>query len=59
MLSFVLIVNNGIMRLVIECETAALTWFEEWFLYFEYMWGRTLSREVDAAVKYKVSKKMI
>ena len=34
----------------------SLTWLEEWFFFFEYKWGRTLLRWIDAASVYKVHK---
>ncbi len=29
-----------------------LTWFEEWFMHFEYNWGRTLTGYRDAKMVY-------
>jgi len=35
-----------------EISKKEKAWFEEWFLHFEYKWGRTLARLWDAAVVY-------
>ena len=48
MLSFIVIVCNA-KKDVIESTSSSLTWFEEWFFYFEFVWGRTLLRWQDAA----------
>jgi hypothetical protein len=43
---------------MIEKHTS-LTWLEECFFYFEFVWGRTLSRWIDACSVYKISKKRL
>ena len=40
------------------CDTV-LTWFEEWFFHFEYKWGRTLKRLVDAKKYYGPQEKYL
>ena len=47
MLSYIFLVCNGDAELVKQRRTS-LTWYEEWFFHFEYKWGRTLARWVDA-----------
>ena len=41
------IVCNGDVMKMME-TTSTLTWFEEWFLLFEMVWGKTLTQWVDA-----------
>ena len=47
MLSYIFIVCNGDVELV-QQRHSSLTWYEEWFFHFEFEWGRTLTRWVDA-----------
>jgi hypothetical protein len=47
LLRFLLIVCDGDIELLVSRETT-LTWFEEWFLYLEFVWGKTVTT-VDAA----------
>ncbi|KAL7425767.1 hypothetical protein ACHAXH_000124 [Discostella pseudostelligera] len=47
MLSYIFLVCNGDAELVKQQRTS-LRWYEEWFFHFEYKWGRTLTRWVDA-----------
>jgi hypothetical protein len=39
LLRFLLIVCDGDIELLVSRETT-LTWFEEWFLYLEFVWGK-------------------
>ena len=48
MLSYIFTVCNGEIELV-QQRHSSLTWYEEWFFHFEFVWGRTLTRWVDAA----------
>ena len=48
LMSFIFLVCNGDV-LVMTKTSSVLTWFEEWFFFFEMMWGRTIVRWVDAA----------
>ena len=47
MLAYIILVCNGDHQKMTMTVTS-LTWLEEWFLYFELLWGRTLERYVDA-----------
>lgn len=38
--------------------TSSLTWFEEWFLFFEMVWGRLLLCWTDADRTFKIEKKI-
>lgn len=53
LLAFLAIICNGDIEKV--CETAScLTWFEEWMMYAEYIWGKTGTRWEDIAHNYRV-----
>jgi hypothetical protein len=39
LLSFVVVLCDGDLVQMMEKETS-MTWFEEWFLYFQWEWGR-------------------
>ena len=47
MLSFVSVVCNGDFSLI-ECAPSTLSWYEEWIFYFEFIWGKSLTRWDDA-----------
>jgi hypothetical protein len=46
MLAFIVLVCNADRGKMTETKMS-LTWMEEWFVYFEYLWGRTLTRWLD------------
>ena len=48
-----MIVCNGDFR-VMERRQSALTWFEEWMLFFEMLWGKTHIRVEDLVGRYRV-----
>jgi hypothetical protein len=50
LLAFVAVVCNGDASIIKE-SFSTLTWYEEWFLYFEVVWGRTLRRWEDVCSK--------
>jgi hypothetical protein len=54
LLCYVIIVCNGNLSLMMETSTS-LTWFEEWFFFFEMLWGRTLIRWLDAERVYGIN----
>jgi hypothetical protein len=56
LIAFIVILNNGDIDQMLETVTN-LTWFEEYFLYFERIWGRTATRWADCENKYKISEK--
>jgi hypothetical protein len=39
--------------------TSELTWLEEWFFYFEMVWGKSLHRWIDAQATYKLTDKLL
>jgi hypothetical protein len=51
MLAFISVVSNGNIDEITN-TTSTLTWLEEWYLYFEIIYGKTISRYVDAIDKY-------
>ena len=51
MIAFIISVCGGDAKLVMERRTS-LTWYEEWYFFFEFEWGRTLTRWQDAKAKY-------
>ena len=54
LLSFVLIVCNGSLDLMTK-KLTCLTWCEEWFMYFEWAYGRTHMSLGNLARAYKTS----
>ena len=52
MIGMIVIICNGDHDKMIS-RRSSLTWFEEWFFYFEFKWGRTITRWVDAKAVYK------
>ena len=49
LLSFIIIVCNGDAKTMANSCSGILTWYEEWFFFFEFCYGRTLIRWIDAA----------
>ena len=56
--SYIFIVCNGSVDSITSKKTV-LTWFEAWFMHFEYKWGRTLTLVSDGAATYGPIKKYI
>jgi hypothetical protein len=54
MLGYIAILCKGDINEITTSSTT-LTWFEEYYLFFEVLYGRSLSRWVDAVIKYRVS----
>ena len=46
MIAYIAIICNGDFSWIRE-RRSSLTWFEEWFLYFEWKFGQTARRQVD------------
>ena len=51
LLSYIFIVCNGDIDVVMD-RRSVLTWFEAWFMHFEFKWGRTLARAKDVSATY-------
>ena len=58
MFKYICIVCDGDINKMISTESH-LTWYEEWMIFFEYLWGRTHSRFEDLSALYKVPKKEV
>jgi hypothetical protein len=58
LLVFIVIVCNGSIEEMMV-KNSSLTWFEEWVLYFEFVWGRTCIRGIDAEEKYGLVRSVI
>ena len=56
MLAYIIIIRNGNHDKMIEKKTR-LTWLEEWFFFFEYLWGRTIIRWWDSEKVMKIDRK--
>ena len=56
LLSYIAIICNGDADTMFASRSQ-LTWFEEWLLYFEILWGRTWTRWEDLCSMYKISRK--
>ena len=55
MLAYIILVCNGDHDKMTQ-KTSTLTWLEEWFFAFEYLWGRTCIRWWDSEKIYKVNR---
>lgn len=58
LLSYITVVCNANFDTMTSTQSE-MTWFEEWFLYLEVVWGRSCARWVDFEAKYKVSRKVL
>jgi hypothetical protein len=56
LIAFIVVLSNGDMEEMTK-TTTSLTWFEEWFLYFERIWGKRITRWTDCKQKYKISQR--
>ena len=54
LISYALLSCNGDYNQMTRNQSY-LTWLKEWFLCFEYVWGRTLQQWINAAAVYKSS----
>lgn len=54
MVAYIVVLNNGNMETLIE-TTTEMTWFEEWMLFFERVWGKSCTRWADCRRKYHIS----
>ena len=51
MMVYIILVCNGDWERMTESVTGIMTWFEEWYFYFEFMWGRTMTTWNVATMK--------
>jgi hypothetical protein len=58
MLCYIIIINKGNVNAILNnTSSKTMTWFKEWMLVFEWLWGRPISRWCDARQKYGMSEK--
>ena len=58
LLAYVFILYNGDIKIIQE-RRSSLTWYEEWYSYFQFGWGRTLSRWIDLEKEYGLCSKVM
>jgi len=58
LLSFIFVACDGDINLI-QKRCSPLTWLEEWFFYFEFKWGRSLTNGWTATDKYGPDKKVM
>jgi DDE superfamily endonuclease len=58
MISFICVVCNADIQ-EMGHTISNLTWLEEWHLFFERLYGRSVTRMVDCIMKYKTNEKLI
>jgi len=58
LLSYIFVVCNGDIKNVSK-RSSSLTWYEEWFMHFEYIWGKSLTRIIDVEKEYGIGHKQI
>jgi hypothetical protein len=58
MLSYISIVCDGNIK-EMTTSTSTLTWFEEWYMYLEIVYGKSASRWVDVSLKYNASNRTL
>lgn len=58
LLAYVFIVCNGDFDTIVE-RRSVLTWFEAWFMHFEFKWGRTMPRMQDVVATYGPDKQYL
>ena len=56
MMQYVLVVCNGEFN-KLQKRVSTMAWFEEWLLYFELIWGRTLLQQEDVITTYYIPTK--
>mmetsp|Transcript_10153 Transcript_10153/g.21805 ORF Transcript_10153/g.21805 Transcript_10153/m.21805 type:complete len:297 (+) Transcript_10153:672-1562(+) len=58
MFSYIIVVCNGDVDLI-QKRCSSLTWYEEWFLFFEMTWGRSMLRHEDFERVYGINHRYI
>jgi hypothetical protein len=54
LLGYIAVVTKGNIA-IISTSLSTLTWFEEWYLFLEIIYGRSMTRWIDVEAKYNVS----
>ena len=55
MLKYMMVVCNGSFKIMTQTQSS-LTWFEDWMIFFEMMWGKTHTRVEDFVTTYHIEK---
>ena len=58
MLAYIVVVTNGNFDLIRE-RRSSLTWFEEWFRYFEWCYGEVCRRQIDRESEWGIGTRQI
>ena len=58
LIGFAVIVCDGDL-LLLSKKISYLSWYEEWFIYFEYLYGRTVTSIYTTAILYNSNRKTI
>lgn len=58
MIAYIVIVCNGDFERIRK-RKSPLTWFEEWFLYFEWKWHQTCRRQEDLEAEWDIAHQYI
>ena len=58
LLTYIFAVCNGDID-IIKTRQTTLTWYEEWFLHFEFIWCKSLTRIVDVERTFGINRRFI
>ena len=58
LLSFILLVCNGDIEFMTR-RVSELTWYEEWFMYFEFVWARSITNIKTATAAFGIKDRKI
>ena len=58
MLQYIVIVCNGDLKKMKQ-TTTTMTWYEEWFAYFERTWGHSVRREEDLQAAFNIDRRRL
>ena len=58
LLSFTLLVCNGDIDMMTK-RVSELTWYEEWFQYYEYIWGRSITNRATSMAAFGIKNQKI
>jgi hypothetical protein len=55
LLSFTLLVCNGDIDMMTKTKRVSeLTWYEDWFLYYKYKWGRSITNRTTSMAAFGI-----
>lgn len=55
LLGYIAIVCNGSLLEMIKTKSSSLSWWEEWFLYEEFLWGRSWVNQTGLVKEYHLN----